>query len=200
MKLSEALAGVRVAMMDASQKAGVRRLNVLRDSSPCGPGCSACCSRLIHVSVAEALVMYEHLVKSGAWPAVRDRAREQAGLAMLAHPVAWFKMNRPCPALDPATRLCSAYAVRPTPCSTHFVTSPPQSCDPWSAGGGEYRLAGMDDIHDRFTELLGREVAGRGVLGNRLPMPVVLLAAEKLQVHTNMAFGDVLEMISSELK
>lgn len=198
MKLSDAVGRVKVAMMDVAQKASIRRLNVLRDESPCKAGCSACCSRLVYVSVAEALVMYEHLSRSGRWPEVRERARGLAAEVRDASPVAWFKMNRPCPVLG-KDRLCAAYEVRPSPCSTHFVTSDPALCDPWSPKAGIYETSSMDDLHIEFMKRLDAELTGRGVLDLRLPIPVALLFAERAQSHTNLSAADIIAFIGSEL-
>ena len=199
MKISDTMNVVKVAMMDTAQKASVRRLNVLRDRSPCKPTCHSCCSRLIYISIAEGLVIYSHLVKAGIWNEVRERAKEQVSMVGAVNAIAWFNMNRSCPVLNPDTKLCEAYPIRPSPCSIHFVTSDPSLCDPWSANSGAYQLAGMDELHEKFVALLERQVAGRGVLKTRLPLQMALMFAEKIQVQTNMSFEDILSLISSEL-
>ena len=200
MKLSDALSHVKMAMMDTSQKTAIRHLNLLSNSTPCKASCSACCSRLIYVSVAESLIMLDSLIRSGVWDQVRDRAKEQVKLIGIAdRSSSWFKMNKPCPILNPETKLCLAYEVRPSPCSTHFVKSNPNLCDPWSTDVGEFKPEDMVDLHEQFLSLLEREVAGRGILRIRLPIPVALLFAEKIQIQTNLSFDDIIELINSEL-
>lgn len=191
-RASHALAGVKVAMVEAASRAERRRLVVLGDSSPCRKGCSACCSRMVRVTVAEAAVMLEHLERAGTWREVREAAREQARIAMAAADRSWFMMNIPCPVLDRGTGECRAYPVRPTPCSAHYVTSDPSLCDPWSTRAGEYRPEPDVEAHEAFLRALEREVDGYGVLALRLPVPAALLLAERIK-----DVGDSAEQIAS---
>jgi len=199
MKLSDVVAPVKVAMMDAAQKASIRRLNVLKNDCPCKPGCSSCCSRLIHISVAEALIIYNYLQKGNSWTSIRETALSQYKLASITSDIAWFKMNSPCAILDPTTKTCRAYSVRPTPCSVHFVTSNPDICDPWSVSDGEFKKADFPKIHEKFMDVVSRELSGRGVLELRLPMPAALLFAEKIQTQNNLTAEQIVGFISSEI-
>jgi Fe-S-cluster containining protein len=199
MKLSDAVAPIKVAMMDAAQKAAIRRLNVLKEKCPCKPGCSACCSRLVHISVAEALIIYEHLRKNKSWESVREIALSQYKTASTVNETAWFKMNNSCSVLDPNTKMCRAYSVRPTPCSVHFVTSDPSVCDPWSLSNGSFEKADFPEIHAEFMKTIVGELSGRGVLELRLPMPAALLFAERVQVQKGFTAEQIISFISSEI-
>lgn len=199
MKLSDAVASVKVAMMGAAQKASMRRLNVLGNNCKCKPGCSACCSRLINLSIAEALIIYDYLQRSGTWSKVRDAAQYQYKMASSLSEVAWFNMNIPCSVLDLETKMCRAYPVRPTPCSVHFVTSDPSMCDPWSISGGKFEKADFPEVHIEFMEALSRELSGRGILELRLPIPAALLFAEKIQIQKGLTAEQIIAFISAEV-
>lgn len=198
-KLSQALGPVRLKLMDVASKASSRRLMDHRKKISCKPSCAGCCSRMISVTVAEATVIYDHLVSAGTWGAVRSEARNQASEARKADPLAWFKMNRPCPVLERDSRLCLAYKVRPAACSTHFVTSDPDLCGPWSATSGRYEPADMDDLAEEFTEFVRSHVAKSGILSLELPMPVALLLAERISIRSGMELDEVVSLLFQEL-
>lgn len=189
---------VKAAMKEASERASVRRLHVFLDRIKCRAGCSSCCSRMIHVSVAEALVMHESLIASGKWPEVRKRAVAQKPVAASASPMAWFKMNIKCPVLEDG--MCGAYDVRPTPCSTHFAESDPSLCDPWGTASGEYSPVQMNDIHDEFMRALEGLVDGHGILAYRMPISSALLFAEGIRVMTGLSIEELTGILRSELR
>jgi Fe-S-cluster containining protein len=198
-KVSDALSGVRLAMADAAQRSERRRLRVYGDKAPCAPGCSGCCSRMVTVTVAEATIVLEHLIKSGSWPKVRELAVDQAKTSKHANGRSWFLMNIPCAVLDRQTKRCLAYSSRPTPCSVHFATSSPGLCDPWSTEGGTYEPVEMADIHAKFLEDLARHVDGYGVLALSLPMPAALLLAERVRLSPKLTSEDITAFIRTEL-
>ncbi len=186
-------------MKETADKAGLRRLRMYGDKIPCKPACSACCNRLVFITVAEAMVMHGQLEKSGKWTEVRARAAALVPLARNTPVVAWFKMNLMCPVLDSQTRLCTAYESRPSPCSTHFVFSDPGLCDPWKTTSGAYELADMDDLHVQFQKALSTQIDGHGILALRLPIPVALLFAEKIRVQT-LSANEVINLIYNEFR
>lgn len=197
--LASALNPAKIALGQAAEKASVRRLRMYGDKVPCMAGCSGCCSRLVSLTVAECLILYESLTASGDWKEVSARAREQWRDASAVNRLAWFKMNRKCPVLDPGTNECLAYAVRPSFCSTHFVTSSPKSCEPWSPEGGNFQPLDFDDIHVEFRTKLMETVASFGILGYELPLPVGLMLAERISVQSGLDFQDVLRLTLQEL-
>lgn len=197
--LSGAVGPVRAAMMAAAEKSSVRRLNVYADEIRCSPGCASCCSRMIYVTVAEALVILGGLRKSGNWQEVKKRCLEQKATAYASSPVSWFKMNIPCPVLRPEEKTCSAYEVRPALCSTHFVRSEPSACDPWDPGSAPYSPVQMDDILDEFKKALAAGLDGFGVLAYRMPMPVALLFAERVGIADGITLSEAVRIMRTEL-
>lgn len=196
---SETLAEVKLAIMEAAGKSSARRLLVLQDKSPCRSGCSACCSRMIFVSLAEALVIHQHLVERGEWESVKAAAALLMPMLENSQPSTWFQMNQACPVLNHESRTCRAYEVRPTPCSAHYVTSKPELCDPWSTTLGHYEAVDFVDIHDEFVTKLAAVVDASGFLTVRLPMPAALIMAEKIQSLPSVSGQDLTEFIRSEL-
>lgn len=196
---SETLSEVKLAMMGAATKSSARRLLVLQDKSPCRSGCSACCSRMIFVSLAEALVIHQHLVERKEWEVVKAAANLLLPFLENSRPSTWFQMNQACPVLDRESRTCRAYEVRPTPCSAHFVVSKPELCDPWSTEPGNYESIDFVEIHDEFVNKLAEIVDATGYLTVRLPMPAALIMAEKIQALPSVSEQDLTEFIRSEL-
>ena len=200
MKLSDAIVPIKVAMMDAAQKASIRRLNVLGNDCPCKPGCSSCCSRLVQLSVAEALVIYDYLKTKNLWSKVRENATSHYKLALSLDETSWFKMNIPCSVLDPKTKTCMAYLVRPTSCSVHFVVSDPSVCDPWSTSEKAFEKIDFPDIHKEFMDVVHKELSERSVLELRLPIPSALLFAEKIQMQKGLTADQIISILAQETR
>jgi hypothetical protein len=171
--LANALTQVKVAMKEASDRAGVRRLQLYSEKIKCKPGCASCCARQIYITVAEALVLQEHLEKSGQWPYVQQRA---------------------------FAKLCTAYEVRPAPCSTHFVTSDPSQCDPWVTKSTLYKSVEFKDMHDHFQKRLERCVDGHGILALKFPMPIALIFASRIKVQSGLGPNEIMTLIFNELQ
>lgn len=199
MNLANMLGQVKLSMLDASEKASKRRLVMYGDKVRCKVACDGCCSRLVHITVAEAMILQEHLTKTGQWAEVRSRAVELAPTVRMANSVSWFKMNLKCPVLDEGTKRCRAYAVRPTPCSVHFSTSDPGLCSPWGTAGGDYGPVDMVDIHDGFVQRLEPQLDGHGILALRLAMPLALLLAERIKYQRGMTVQEVMSLVYNEL-
>lgn len=200
LNLATALSQVKLAMMDAAEKSSKRRLAVYSDKIRCKPACDGCCSRMVFVTVAEAIVIQEHLRKAGKWDEVRPRAIALATVVKAANAVSWFKMNMKCPVLDPESKMCLAYQVRPTPCSAHFATSDPGMCDPWSTAGGEYSPVDMEEFHDEAVKRIESRLDGHGVLAFRLPLPIAVLFAERIRYRKGLSAHEVMSFIFNEMK
>lgn len=185
-------------MQDVSEKAAVRRLNVYQDKITCKPKCSSCCNKLVYITIAEAIIIQEYLQKAGVWDKVRAQAEELAGRSMALPILTWFKMRLSCPVLDRTTSTCMAYEVRPSICSTHFVTSPKELCDPWNMSGGQFQPEDFDDLQELFVKRLKRELDGNGVLAFQLPMPMALVIAERVKKQKGVSPEDVVRMVFSE--
>lgn len=195
-RMSSALGTARIAVSDAAERSSMRRLTMYSDSVPCRSGCDGCCSRLTRVTVAEAILMYEHLLQDGTWSGVRAAAVEQAPEANKASPVSWYKMNIKCPALRDGR--CAAYPVRPIACSTHFVQSEPSACDPWSANVGAFRTLDFRDIAMEETTRLIDSLEPYGVLQIELAIPVALLLAERISVQSGLSLEQTISLFFNE--
>jgi len=197
-RLTQALGPVKLALVDAASKAERRRLRVLGSSAPCKAGCSGCCSRLVKVTMAEALIMYDHLLESGEWVGVRARAEAQMPEAMEASPAAWFMMGRRCPVLRPESGTCLAYPVRPALCSTHFVRSNPGLCDPHAVVQGKYEPVQFNDLVEAFLKKMLANVAGSGIFQLELPLPAALLLSERVNLQAGLTLDRVVSLFLNE--
>lgn len=199
LELSKVISGARLAVASAIVNSSSKRLLVLQDGCPCKPGCYSCCFRLVYVSIAEAVIILDHLKLNGIWDETKNRCIALLKITQKSSPVSWFKMRIECPVLDPKTKTCTAYDVRPPPCSTHFVKSDPEGCDPWSLKPVEYELAAMSDIYIKYEEEISRSLDSYGILSYRLPMSVALLFAERIQVKKGAKISDIISFIYNEL-
>lgn len=107
---------------------------------------------------------------------------------------AWFKMKTRCPVLD-GQDMCSAYGVRPPACSTHFVLSDPDCCDPWSATGSEYVPADLKDVYVDSQRRIRESLPSSGIMSMVLPLPLALLVADRIAVRTDMSVEQALDLI-----
>ena len=197
--IHHALAPVKIHLADVASRADKRRLRMYGNNISCRSGCSGCCARLITITMAEAVIAYEHLKREGSWPDVRKRAVGQMEVLKVADPMAWFKMNRKCPILDPDTDLCQAYVVRPATCATHFVTSDPELCDPWSTHTGKFETVNFPDLFGKFRQRVSECVQGYGIFTLMLPIPSGLLLAEKISVKSGLDYSEVVSLFFKEL-
>lgn len=199
-RFSQALSPVKLALMDTAEESEKKKLHVIRSKEiRCRSGCAGCCRRLIKASVAEAVIIYDHLKRSGKWAKVRKKAKELLPIAKNAEPVSWFMMNLPCPVLDLNTNTCLAYRVRPAACSTHFVRSDPELCSPHSVKSGPYVPVDFDDLLGKFLDRLASNVAGFGILQLQLPLPSGLLLAEAVNLQTGLSLEKAVSMFFNEL-
>lgn len=168
------------------------------DNIKCKPGCSGCCAQLREISIAEAVIAHQKLVADKLWEVVRPRALAQFKIAQETSPLSWFKMNIKCPMLDADTQLCMVYPVRPAVCSTHFVSSDPEGCSPWSVKKVGYHPVPMVDLLIDFQKRLSSSVAAFGIMSFMAPIPVALLIAEKIQMRTNLNLPELIRIIMHE--
>jgi Fe-S-cluster containining protein len=197
--LHHALNPVRVHLTDTASRADKRRLKAYGRTVSCRPRCTGCCSRLVAVSMAEAMIAYEYLRGTGKWAAVRARADAQLPLLGKAGSMTWFKMRQKCPILDPDTGLCQTYAFRPAACSTHFATSNPELCDPWSTERGRFRPLDFTDLFEKFEKRMSEAVQDYGIFSLRLPVPSAVLLAERVSVKSGLDLSEVVSLFFKEL-
>ena len=193
LRLADSLPMVKLRMVDTAVKAENRRLTMYKGQVSCKPGCSGCYSKIVNVTVAEALIIYEHLFQKGVWTGVKELCLEQVELLKKdITPLTWFKMNQKCPALDRDTDLCLTYQARPATCSCHFVTSDPGLCGPWTAGSGEFQSLDFEDLFEDFAKRLKEIVREQSLFSYIFPMPSALLLAELISVRSGMNLADAI--------
>jgi Fe-S-cluster containining protein len=198
-QFSKSIGLTKLALMDTAARADNRRLRMYKDEIPCKPACSGCCSRLIEITMSEAVLIYEHLKKEGVWQEVKKIAKSQLPLIKDAKPLAWFKMNLKCPVLNLTTQLCQAYPVRPATCSIHFVKSDPVMCDPWGQKSGPFLPIDFSDLYLQFRKRTTEYTEGFGILSLELPIQVALLLAEKINTLSGLSEEQVVSLVFNEL-
>jgi Fe-S-cluster containining protein len=134
----------------------------------CKAGCSACCDQAVLITAAEAdLIISRHrdlvraalpefarqkrvLVEAGAHDGPRDLAAlmsddvEEERAKMLAN---WYRQRIACAFLDPETKLCRIYDVRPLACRSHVVWTPAELCDR-RPGAGQWQRDSDEDGYE----------------------------------------------------
>lgn len=172
-------------------------LKVLNSNPSCKPGCSHCCNRLIYITLAEAFVIQKYLKSQKKWNTVLERAVEMEPLSRKVDSITWFMMKQECPVLNPETKMCEAYEVRPPACSTHFVSSDPSSCDPWSMDQQNFIPIDMEDEFSDFLKVIEMKF-GRGSLSIPLPITTALRISESLQVRDGLTVDEILTLMARE--
>jgi len=190
------VAAVRVAMMAAATQAAAIR--VRNSSITCKPACSACCKRFLLISLAEAAVLVDFLKRHKKWDRVAEVSRHQQSMAMSIKPMAWFKIGLPCPILN--QDLCDAYLVRPSTCSAHHVTSPPEACSPLSTSFSSYVPHELTDVHVDFMRSFAAAVCSGSTLRARAPMPVALILAERMSIDPGSDFDGLVATLVREFR
>jgi Fe-S-cluster containining protein len=149
--------------------------------------------------MAEAVIIYEHLREKEYWPDVRKKATDQMNLLGAAQPMTWFKMRQKCPVLNTDTDLCRTHALRPAICSTHFVTSNPKLCDPWSTASGEFKAVDYTDLYENFQRRMTECIQSYGIFTLMMPIPTALLLAEKISVKSGLDLSEIVSLFFKEL-
>ncbi|ELK48918.1 YkgJ family cysteine cluster protein [Halobacillus sp. ACCC02827] len=124
--------------------AEIERMEEFAGMKPnCFMGCAFCCYFPIVVSKMEARMMFRSIEQFSEdrkqaifqhWDRYYVRQEEKLNKAMkMDHEapetkLAYKQLDLPCPMLDPETKLCMAYEVRPIPCRTYLNYSDPQVC------------------------------------------------------------------------
>lgn len=198
LKLPQILEPVKLALMDIAVQSSMQQVKSKVKIS-CKPACAGCCSRYTQISVAEGIIIYDNLRHNQKWMEVRKRAKEQLPLIKDVSPIAWFKSNIKCSILNPDTKLCLAYRVRPAVCSTHFVVSDSKLCDPWLNGSGKFETLDFNDLYFKFRSRLENAVDGFGIFSMNFAIPSALLLAEKISVQSGLDLSQVISLIRAEL-
>jgi len=173
-----------------------RRLTVLQEAK-CKRKCSGCCRRMVYITVAEAIVIHEHLEKAGRWPEVFQKCSQMLSSVRNSSPMSWFRMNVACPVLSDDD--CLAYAVRPATCAVHFVLSDPSLCSPWTTELGEYLPVELEDVFLDFQKTLHSSIDAHGILALKMPIPASLIMAERVRYQPNLTPEALVRLIYNEL-
>lgn len=197
-KLAEIITEVKLAVMNTAASSDKRRLRVFKSNIKCYRGCSACCSRLIKVTMAEALILYDYLYSHDNWQEVKERAEAQLDTIKLSSAATWFMMNKPCPVLGKNLQ-CLGYPVRPVLCSTHFVLSDPTLCSSHNLGSGKYEEIQFNDLVESFLHRLMINTAGSGILQFELPLQSALLLSERINIQAGLDLDKVISLFFNEL-
>ena len=193
---SAVLQKVEMVVRDTSLNTNKKKLLVYQDRISCKAACNHCCSRPIMVTIAEASIIKNNLIKKKKWSEVKQRALALKELEY-TDSLTWFKMNIKCPVLDPNTGLCLAYEVRPLTCSTHFVESPPDSCNPWGTESIDFRPLDMEDAFQKATSEIER-ICGKSYLSNPVIMHRALEISERTASMEGLAWDQVLSLIARD--
>lgn len=121
--LSTALAGERVAILEAELAPVVELVAAGGGTIACRKGCGFCCTLMVDVAPDEAFAIADHLAKTlDADALARVKARAAAAYAALAGlpPVERHGKRVFCPVLDPETMSCLAHPVRPNACQGYL--------------------------------------------------------------------------------
>ena len=111
-------------------------------AASCRRGCSSCCGQHIQTNPAEAHALGRYIRRTFSAKRLGDlKRRTEAWLAWDGRKRAGHAPAGPagdeeasfCPLL--VAGACSAYPVRPVICRTHFVSSDPSACRPYSHDG-----------------------------------------------------------------
>lgn len=176
LRIVDTLSDLKVAQKDVINRTQIKssdpRLNI-----KCKTRCSGCCSRKISISVAEALIIHEYLLKTNQLHQVLKKCEDQAPLALDTDSITWFLMNTKCALLK--DDMCSVYPVRPPVCAVHYSKSDPNACSPWSTSNAALDIyTDQDEINRWFKQL--EIMTDRRTLGLILPLPNAMIVANAI--------------------
>jgi len=144
----------------------------------CSPGCSACCHYPFFISVAEGILLYRHLSKSGLWtPSLKKRVQDARNQTLGASFKVWLMSNLPCPLLDGG--MCLGYSVRPLQCRVVVAVSDPAFCHPHQLGDRTQQID-RSEVIERFTAKTKPLLKRHHLKGIMVPLSEALLAGESV--------------------
>ncbi len=153
------------------------RLSIISPSITCKAGCSHCCKRKIEITMAEAFLLYSNLEDTGEWESIKKECLNLQKFTSL-DPSVWFKSEISCPLLDRESNLCRVYSLRPVVCSSHFVTSNPDSCSP-SSSSNSYSRIDTSSIKKEFLDNISS--LKDDIQKMIFPLSFALLLAERIR-------------------
>ena len=118
-------------------------------------------------------------------------------MSMECDTMAWYKMQIPCPVLE--NNECLAYNVRPITCSTHFVTSNPKACDPFSTDNLICESYDMHDLYMKFVGILENKFKKHSIFQYQLPISVALKLANKFMENSYTNLKEIISLYNMEM-
>jgi Fe-S-cluster containining protein len=158
------------ASLDAAITVGLDRLRGEASSRPtCTPGCAHCCRFHIVTNLAEAHTLAQYIkrewtldqiealrLRTRQWHAWDNSQPGRPGSNPIEKDVDLSQYEDCCPLL--VNDRCSAYAVRPIICRTHFVSTPPWSCQaanhPAATAAAPATLAALEAAGDPYCRII----------------------------------------------
>lgn len=115
--------------LDAHAVASAEKMN-----ASCKRGCIGCCYQMTSITIPEALLIADVLLKKDDWHEWAKKMHDSSlpYMQKLVDRDSYFKQALPCPLLDVEKRECREYASRPSPCRYYYVVTPPEHCYPES--------------------------------------------------------------------
>ena len=112
-----------------------------REMVSSGPSCGSCtakvkgcCYLAVSAVLVEALPAARRVIDSGMdTPEFRERLHAVGDSMESMKQEEWFETMTPCVFLTEDQR-CGIYSIRPSPCRSHIVFSPPENCEPIGPG------------------------------------------------------------------
>jgi len=139
-------------------------MNIAAKSASCRRGCSHCCHNLVGSTLAEGILIADHLRSTPEFireiPLFQAKLREQTrfinGLSHDMDSRAYFVAKRPCVFLDQEKGECRIYEVRPAACRSYYVVSDPANCSPDRPGSEvafiDFQVPTIRFIHSMLEE------------------------------------------------
>ena len=167
---------VLTALYEQQDKEATRIIEIM--GTTCTKKCDSCCYLLTTITLAEGILLAEHLLDEPNWFSLIPKLRE----ATLAYcyegitPASYLDKRIPCIFLDTKERLCTIYNNRPGTCRYHHVISNPANCSPDHPTGITAALPTRKLLHEVWE--LSRILALQSEVGqyNSLaPLPLMLL-------------------------
>jgi Fe-S-cluster containining protein len=143
----------------------------------CKPGCSACCSYPLYVSILEGMTIYKHLTDRGMWsPMMRKKLEAHSEKTFDLTSEVWLISGIACPLL--VNDRCSVYAARPFGCRTLYAISDPEYCKPSKILDG--RFLNRDSVMEKFLVAEAMILARHGLALLGIPISRAILLGEKI--------------------
>jgi Fe-S-cluster containining protein len=158
------------ASLDEALASGLNRLrDEARPQPSCLPGCAHCCRYHIVTSLAEARTLAHYIqqewnaeqiealrLRTRQWHAWDNSRPGRPGANPIETGIDLSRYEDCCPLL--VDNRCSAYAVRPVVCRTHFVSTPPWSCQaanvPEATAAAPQTMAALAEEGEPYCRLI----------------------------------------------